>query len=120
MTCEKKMLFGVHFGHFLADFCCFFGACQERKHFNLQWFCAFGMEEVYFLQHAENCVNTIVFCQAKKHIVDRYHEIATRSKKDRKCFVLPENIGIYGVFAPRVSKKTQKHQPFDDFRPLRD
>ena len=29
----------VHFGHFLADLCCFFGACQKPKHCNLQCFC---------------------------------------------------------------------------------
>ena len=44
---NSKMCFGVPFWTLvLPVFCCFFGACQARKHCNLQCFCAFGMKKV--------------------------------------------------------------------------
>ena len=42
----RCFLEALHFGHFVADVCYFFGACQEPKHCNLPCFCVFGMEEV--------------------------------------------------------------------------
>ena len=90
----------------LALFVC---ARQEPKHYKLQCFCAFGMEK-YFLQHAENCVNTNVFARpGPKNIVNTVIFV-TRGKTHRKYrgFGLPsrKNISIYGVFCSESFKKT--------------
>jgi len=65
----------------------------------------------YFLQHAENRVNTTVFCQAlaKKHIVDRYREIATRSKKDRINVLGFRKTSVFKVFFPREFPKKREN-----------
>ena len=64
----------------------------------------------YFLQHAENRVNTTVFCQAlaKKHIVDRYREIAI-SKKDRINVLGFRKTSVFTVFLPREFPKKREN-----------
>ena len=65
MLKNDRMLFGGRFGHFLANVCCFFGACQAPKHCSLIIYSGFVLLawNKYVLQHGENCSNTSVFAR---------------------------------------------------------
>ena len=95
----------VDSGHFLVDVL-FFGARPKKQ---LHCFCAFGMEIVYFLQRAEervntnvfarccpkNTVNNVVFATSCKKLVNTvvlgcFRLPKCQKHKDLECFLLPE------------------------------
>ena len=106
------------FGCFLTFFWRFSSGVKSQ---NTVIYSVFGLLawKKYFLQHAENCVNTIVFARCRPQNTVNTVVFGTRSKKHRKYrgfgLARRQKTRFLRCFLLRDSSKTRKHQRIDDF-----